>query len=116
MQAVNPPTPSFRERLIAQPPLMWFSLAFLAGIILGSLISLSLGVWLSLAVFSIFLLIVAQVSATRIQPSSSSLHPFLFIVIAALVLGAARYQFSIPDFDAFHIAFYNDREYDLLIT
>ena len=67
MQAVNPLTPSLRERLMAQPPLMWFSLAFLAGIILGSLISLALWVWLSLAVFSILLLIVAQVFANRLQ-------------------------------------------------
>jgi competence protein ComEC len=44
------------------------------------------------------------------------LHPFAFILFIALALGAARYQKSVPSFDAFHIAFYNDREYDLLIT
>src|SRR5688572_14277900 len=116
MQAANLPI-SLRERLTTQPPLMWFSLAFLAGIVLGSLVSLSLWVWLALAVLAILLLIVAQIFATRTSTRLvASLHPLPFIFIASLFLGAARYQFSIPDFDAFHIAFYNDREYDLLIT
>jgi hypothetical protein len=46
------------------------------------------------------------------------LHPssFPLILLVALFLGAARYQLSVPNFDAFHIAFYNDRDYDLLIT
>jgi competence protein ComEC len=117
MQPASPPTSSLREQLIAQPPLMWFSLAFLAGIVLGSLVSLSLWVWLAFAVLAILLLTFAQIFATRISMGHiASLHPTLFIVMASLFLGAARYQFSIPDFDAFHIAFYNDREYDLLIT
>ncbi|HEU0292736.1 MAG TPA: ComEC/Rec2 family competence protein [Anaerolineales bacterium] len=116
MQAATPPSSSLYERLIAQPPLMWFSLAFLAGIVLGSLVSLSLWIWLALAVLAIFLLILAQLFAARTPTSSFTLHPLSFIVLASLFLGAARYQFSVPDFDAFHIAFYNDREYDLLIT
>src|SRR4030095_14197871 len=115
MQAANPPT-SLRLQILTQPPLMWFSLVFLAGIVLGSLISLSLWIWIALAVFAILLLILAQIFTTRIPPSLFILHPFSFILIPALFLGAARYQFSVPHFDAFHIAFYNDREYDLLIT
>ena len=35
---------------------------------------------------------------------------------AGLFLGAARYQMTVPNFDAYHIAFYNDRDYDLLVT
>jgi len=123
MQAASPPTSSLSERLIAQPPLMWFSLAFLAGIVLGRLIYLSLWVWLALAAFGILLLILAQVFANRVRAHAFRFpvfgivfHPFSFILITALLIGAARYQFSVPDFDAFHIAFYNDREYDLLIT
>jgi competence protein ComEC len=116
MQAATPPPSSLYERLIAQPPLMWFSLAFLAGIVFGSLVSLSLWVWLALAVLAIFLLILAQLFSARIPPALFILHPLSFILIASLFLGAARYQFTVPNFDAFHIAFYNDREYDLLIT
>jgi competence protein ComEC len=43
-------------------------------------------------------------------------QPFTFVLFFGLFLGAVRYQYSVPKFDAFHIAFYNDREYDLLIT
>src|SRR5262245_59420260 len=115
MQVAKPPR-SLRERLTTQPPLMWFSLAFLGGIVLGSLISLSLWVWIGLTVLAIFLLILANVLAPRLNLPTPFFHPIFFIALASLFLGAARYQFSIPDFDAFHIAFYNDRDYDLLIT
>lgn len=95
-------------------PLVWVSLAFLAGIILASYLSLPVWVWVALAVLFILLTIIV-----RIFPLSSFffiLRPFPFILLFSLFLGSARYQFSVPDFDAFHIAFYNDRNYDLLIT
>src|SRR5215510_6482121 len=102
MQIANPPTSSLRERLLNQPPLMWFSLAFLAGIMLGHLVSLSIWIWLALAVLAILLLILAQIFTAQIPPSFFFIHPFSFILLTALFLGAARYQFSVPDFDAFH--------------
>jgi competence protein ComEC len=113
MQAANPPSSSrIQEQLTTQLPLMWFSIAFLAGIVLGSLISLSIWVWSGLALLFVLLAI-----ATRFLPLSTfHFRPFAFILLFALFLGAARYQYSVPKFDAFHIAFYNDREYDLLIT
>ena len=95
---------------------MWFSLAFLGGIAFGKTVSLSLWVWVGLAVFAIFLSILARILSRRLGLSSFFYLPFTFILLTALFLGAARYQFSVPKFDAFHIAFYNDREYDLLIT
>ena len=107
MQAANPPT--LREQLTTQPPLMWFSLVFLGGIVLGKLVSLSLWVWVAFAVLAIFLSILSRVFSSRLQP-------FTFVLLFALFLGAARYQYSVPKFDAFHIAFFNDRDYDLLIT
>jgi competence protein ComEC len=119
MQAANPPTTSrIPEQLMTHLPLMWFSLAFIAGIILASLLSLPVWAWVA---FSIIFLALAF--ATRnfqkpfsFQSLSFSLHPFPFILLCALCMGAVRYQLSIPKFDAFHIAFYNDRDYDLLIT
>src|SRR5574341_1416709 len=99
MQAVNPPS-SLYERLTTQTPLMWFSLAFLAGIVLGSLFSLSLWTWLALAVLAIFLSIFAQVFSAHIPPALFLLRPFTFILFASLFVGAARYQYSVPDFDA----------------
>lgn len=116
MQAANTPASNrIQDRLTTQLPLMWFSLAFLGGIVLASVVSLSIWVWISITVFAIFLLVISQILTTRL-PASFPLHPFTFILFTGLCLGAARYQMSVPKFDAFHIAFYNDREYDLLIT
>jgi competence protein ComEC len=118
MQAPNPPL-SLRERITTQPPLMWISLVFLAGIVFASLVSLSVWVWFALSATCIFLAFAVHFilpSAFRISPAAFIFHPFPFILLAALSLGSARYQLSVPTFDAFHIAFYNDRAYDLLIT
>ena len=112
MQAAKPSSSVLKQLITV--PLMWFSLAFLAGIILASLVSLSIWVWIALTVFAIFLLIASQVLAPRLS-TSVPIHPFFFILLTSLFLGALRYQVSIPQFNAFHIAFYNDREYDLLI-
>lgn len=100
---------------MTQLPLMWFSLAFLGGIVLASVVSLSIWVWISITAFAVVLLVLAQLLAPRLPPAFP-LHPFAFVLFTALCLGAVRYQMSVPKFDAFHIAFYNDREYDLLIT
>ena len=117
MQAANPTLSSrIKEQLTAQPPLMWFSFVFLAGIVLGWLAPLPLWIWAALAVLAIVFAILSRLLAARLQPSSFIIHPFLFILLFSLFLGATRYQYSVPSFDAFHIAFYNDRDYDLLIT
>jgi competence protein ComEC len=105
----------FKEQLTNQPPLMWFSLLFLGGIVLGSLVSLSLWIWIALAVIFIALAIFARLF--HVSTFHFLLHPFSFLLLFSLLLGAARYQYSIPNLnDPFHIAFYNDRDYDLLIT
>ena len=99
-------------------PLMWFSLAFLAGIILASLASLPIWVWVAFSAIFLFLAFITRISQKQFtfQSLSFTFHPFPFILLFAICLGAARYQLSIPKFDAFHIAFYNDRDYDMLIT
>ena len=113
MQAANPPMSSrIPEQLTTRLPLMWFSLAFLAGIVLASLVPLSTWAWIALTVFAIFLLVLSQI----LGPSAFPIRPFAFILLAALFLGAARYQISVPRFDAHYIAFFNDRDYELLIT
>ncbi|MBN2115518.1 MAG: ComEC/Rec2 family competence protein [Anaerolineales bacterium] len=116
MQAANtPPSGRFQEQLTTRLPLMWFSLAFLTGIALAKVLALHILVWITLVVISIFLVILSQLLTPRL-PDSFPLHPFAFILLCAFCLGGMRYQMSVPRFDAFHIAFYNDREYDLLIT
>src|SRR5262245_30609522 len=119
MQAANsPPTSRIPEQLMTHLPLMWFSLAFIAGIILASLVSLSVWLWVILSVIFLLLAFATRIFQRQFtfQSLSFSFHPFPFVLLLALCLGAARYQLSIPKFDAFHIAFYNDRDYDLLIT
>jgi competence protein ComEC len=99
-------------QLTASFPLVWVSLAFLSGIALAKYASLSLWVWVALAILFLLLAVGSRV----FHLSSFLLHPFSFILFFFLFLGSARYQLSVPHFDAFHIAFYNDRDYDLLIT
>jgi len=103
-------------------PLVWVSLSFLAGIALASYLSLPVWVW---AAFAVLFMILASL-ARRFSPFESlrashpTFHflfqPFFFLLFVFLFLGSARYQFSVPNFDAFHVAFYNDRNYDLLLT
>ncbi len=98
-------------------PLMWFSLAFLTGIVLAKLLPFSEWVWILLTLASIALLIISQVLAPTLPPNFTfPLRPFTFVLITALFLGGLRYQISVPHFNAFHIAFYNDRDYDVLVT
>lgn len=125
MQAANPPSSPW-ERLTAQPPLMWFSLFCLVGIVLGKSVSLPWWVWAVSALAFIALAILGRIAQrSAFLPGSfsfapawlrASLQPFPFLLASALLIGAARFQLSVPSFDAFHVAFYNDREYDLLVT
>ena len=99
-------------------PLMWFSLAFIAGIILASLVSLPVWAWAAFSIIFLSLAFVTRIFQKQFtfRSLAFTFRPFPFVLLCALCLGAVRYQLSIPKFDAFHIAFYNDREYDLLIT
>lgn len=96
-------------------PFFWLSLAFIAGIIFASQISLAYNTWIILA--GVFLLF-----ALRPRKLAEFLHlstkTYLIIILSlvSVCLGGLRYQLSLPKIDAFHIAWYNDREYDLLVT
>ena len=117
MQAANPSLFNrMKEQLTTQPPLMWFSFTFLVGIVFGKLANLPWWGWIALTVFAIVLLGLSRILAPRLNLSSFVFLPFAILLIVALFFGAARYQLSVPHFDAYHIAFYNDRDYDLLIT
>lgn len=100
-------------------PLLWISLSFLAGIILARGVFLSIWTWLLLAALALFLsLLLRRLLSPELRIASYTLRvsAFHFLLPAFLLLGSAYYQFRQPAIDAFHIAFYNDREYDLLIT
>ena len=106
MQAANPPT-SVWARLSTQPPLMWFSLAFLGGIVFGKAVSLSLLVWIGFALAVLFLSILARIILPRLNLSSLRqgsgqvfvFLPFIFInfnrhvcVVIFHILGNGRNQ------------------------
>lgn len=107
-------------------PLTWISLSFLAGIVLASLLSLPVWAWILLSAFFFLLFLLLRFLAThnpalsaaeRTQPRRRDATRILaFILAISLFLGSAYYQLRQPDIDAFHIAFYNDRNYELLIT
>ena len=109
---LSPPTPFSRARTL---PFFWLSLAFLAGIIIASQISLRYDIWIILA--GIFLLFALR-PRTLAQFLHLSTRTYLIIILSlvSFFLGGLRYQVSLPKIDAFHIAWYNDREYDVLVT
>ncbi len=100
-------------------PLLWLSLSFLAGILLAQQVHLALTVWLILAgcaLLTAILIRLLPVVIRRLHPPSPLPLPSPALLLLALFLGAARYQASIPAIDAHHIAWYNDRKYDVLVT
>ncbi|HCB01250.1 MAG TPA: hypothetical protein DEP19_02610 [Anaerolineae bacterium] len=96
-------------------PLLWISLSFILGIIFASLVSFPTWAWI---LISILLFPLSFFLRPRITETFSTFHflPITFFLPTILFLGSAYYQFRQPNIDAFHIAFYNDRNYELLIT
>jgi competence protein ComEC len=88
------------------------SLAYLAGIVLASLLPLSAGGWAAAFIGILF----AFVLARRVFQPSLRVRPFAFVLLLTLAFGGWRLQAAQPRIDAFHIAFYNDRTYELLVS
>lgn len=99
-------------------PLIWISLSFIAGIVLASILSLPAWAWILLSsfLFLLFLLLRSRYSSLISRFSFLASYPFLLTLSISFFLGSAYYQLRQPNIDAFHIAFYNDREYELLIS
>jgi competence protein ComEC len=109
--------PQSRDRGLPAPglPLLWLSLAFLAGILLASLVSLAAFVWLILAML---VLTAGWLLGRRPGLIRPSRVPYSLVIASffSLCLGAARYQSTQFKPTPSDIAFYNDRQYDLLVT
>ncbi len=116
MQASTPSTrEQVQEQLTAYLPLAWFALAFLGGIALASWQTLSTYWWLAGAGISILAtLLIRRLLQRRNLPTLT--FSLFAISLIALCLGAARYQFAQPTITPFDAAFFNDREYDVLVT
>ncbi len=109
-------------------PLLWISLSFIIGIVAASLFALSANLWLGMALALLFILILfrfPRFSASPIFQFLFVLHPIRLhlravqlssILLISFFFGAWWYEFRQPTIDAFHIAFYNDRDYEILVT
>ncbi len=99
-------------------PLSWLSLAFLSGVLLAAQVTLSAWQWLGAAGLCLLAALLKQLFFSRlaflkVSPSSLLL---VFVSLTSFFLGAARYQAGQPAIDPFHIAWYNDRAYEVLVT
>ncbi len=108
------PTPSLRgqalDQLTAHTPLVWIALAFFGGIGLAAWLGLPLYIWILCMAGVILLLLLTRRFAPTVQAG------LLAVSLLGLFIGAARYQFSQHAVTPFDVAFFNDREYDLLVT
>ncbi|MCZ2126158.1 MAG: ComEC/Rec2 family competence protein [Anaerolineales bacterium] len=99
--------------------LFWLSLSFIAGIIVGAA-QPSVLEWTFIVVAAVlFVLFSPRRFLDKIIAELSQSQPpfsFNFLIPLFLFFGAFYYQARQPNIDAFHIAFYNDRSYDLLIS
>ncbi len=98
-------------------PLFWLSLAFLGGILLGELLDLSLTIWLALFGLACVLFLVNQAAKRRFNdfysrlpnlPDLPDLAVPYSLLLAALILGAVRFQSAQPTINSSFIAWYND--------
>jgi competence protein ComEC len=101
-------------------PLLWLSLAFLAGIVLASQVHLGLPVWLGLALLILLAVISLQYCRARFQVTlfnlPASIQLWLGLSLLVLMLGGLRYQAAQPVLSPFFVAWYNDREYKVTLT
>jgi competence protein ComEC len=106
-------------------PLLWISLAFLAGILLASALQLPFWVWLGLAFAAAACALIVtrrlpagpafRYKAIRINLPRNTLT-LLLVSLAAALLGAGRYQLEVPPRGDSQIAWYNDANYEVLVT
>lgn len=97
-------------------PLLWLSLAFIAGILVATRMPLSTRAWLIIAGVSLVVALVIYWRRKRFASHSNNDQqrgdqiPFaIFLLPCALALGGARYQFAQPDLGApGFVAAYND--------
>ncbi len=99
-------------------PLVWISISFAAGIVLASLRTLPANIWLGLWLAALFVFVLMRLPKLAQNRVSNffALYPLPLVLPISFLFGAWYFQFRQPTIDAFHIAFYNDREYEMLVT
>lgn len=98
-------------------PLLLVSIGFLSGLVLAQSVSLPVAVWLMLAAVVLLIGILWRFLTTSLDLTSLASQIVSITIFGIfLFLGAARYQLAIPTYDAFDLAWYNDRDYDVRVT
>lgn len=104
-------------------PLLWLSLAFIVGIILGANFPLPTSSWILLFAAAFILALVriiwnrSSVRSLDFLLAPRQLPVSIPILLIACTLGSTRYQSSLPDFsDPDFIAFYNQGESQMMVT
>ncbi len=116
METITPQPPGRFFNLTAWMPLLWLSLAFIVGILFAGKVTLSVLVWLILAGGLLIVFILLRILHLRLHISILPLLLFSPALLGVFFLGAARYQAAIPRVDSHYIAWYNDRDYELVVT
>jgi competence protein ComEC len=117
MQTETEPTLNRFDDLARRLPLLWISLAFLAGILLASRLDLTAWAWGGLALLLLGLAVLSRMLLPRRTAAASAPAVFLgCLALLALALGGLRTRLSQPEIDAHAIAWYADREYETLVT
>jgi len=100
-------------------PLFRLAAAFIAGIFLASIVSVPWYIWLVPALLlAVIVLLLRKPSSSlpRFVRGLQASVPLLGVLCIVVLLGAARYQASVRPITPLHVAFYNDREYEVLAT
>ncbi len=100
----------------ARMPLFWLSLAFVVGILFASRWKLPVLAWAIPAGVFLVVSILLRIPPARLHFSIKPLFLLLPTFLATFCLGAARYQASIPRVDSYYISWYNDRDYEVMVT
>ena len=116
MPTSDPSTPNLFQRLSAFLPLFWLSLAFLSGIVFAQQVHVPILVWLIISAVALLAALLVRLLGKRFPQLHSAALFLLILCLAAFCFGAVRFQVSLPTVDSHYIAWYNDREYDLLVT
>jgi competence protein ComEC len=82
------------------PPLAWFTIGWLSGVLLGPYIKYPVWVWITFAFIAAF--------ATYVNRKDKRLRIGLIMVVM-FGLGGARYEWAQPVVDEHFIAYYNDK-------
>jgi competence protein ComEC len=115
METPNQQVPDKFTNLTAWMPLLWLSLAFIAGILLAAQVTLPVFLLLILAGVALVIFILLII-LERLHIAIATPILFSAALLVVFFLGAVRYQSTIPRMDAHYIAWYNDREYEVLVT